>query len=143
MTGHTMGQEDWALAVLPTAPQTEAGPAQCLDRSEVSMSERRDPRDEVLVVERPWGQFQQFASNEPVTVKIITVNPGHRLSLQRHERRAEFWHVLDTAMEVTVDERTWEAQPGEGVWVRRGAIHRMWNKGARPGRVLEIAYGDF
>ena len=28
------------------------------------------------------GQFQQFVSNETVTVKIITVQPGHRLSLQ-------------------------------------------------------------
>lgn len=108
-----------------------------------AMSDRPDPRDEVFVVERPWGQFQQFATNEAVTVKIISVEPGHRLSLQRHAQRSEFWHVLDVPIEVTVDERTWEAQPGEAVWVPVGAVHRMSNKGDRTGRLLEIAYGGF
>jgi mannose-6-phosphate isomerase len=103
----------------------------------------RDPRDGIFVVERPWGQFQQFVSNETVTVKIITVEPGHRLSLQTHEHRGEFWQVLDVPIEVTVADRTWEAQPGESVWVPRGAVHRMANKGERSGRLLEVAFGDF
>ena len=62
----------------------------------------RDPRDEIFVQERPWGQFEQFVSNERVTVKIITVQPGHRLSLQTHDNRGEFWQVLDGPIEVTV-----------------------------------------
>jgi mannose-6-phosphate isomerase-like protein (cupin superfamily) len=108
-----------------------------------AMSDRPDPRDEVFVVERPWGQFAQFATNEAVTVKIISIDPGHRLSLQRHAQRSEFWQVLDVPIEVTVDERTWEAQPGEAVWVPVGAVHRMSNKADRSGRLLEIAYGAF
>jgi mannose-6-phosphate isomerase-like protein (cupin superfamily) len=102
-----------------------------------------DPRDAFFVAERPWGQFQQFVSNERVTVKIITVEPGHRLSLQKHGHRGEFWHVLDVPIDVTVDERSWTAQPGDDVWVPCGAIHRMANKGDRAGRLLEIAFGDF
>ena len=47
----------------------------------------RDRREDVSVVERPWGRFEQFTLNEPTTVKTITVEPGHRLSLQRHEHR--------------------------------------------------------
>jgi mannose-6-phosphate isomerase-like protein (cupin superfamily) len=103
----------------------------------------RDPTDQVFVVERPWGQFQQFVSNEQVTVKIITVEPGHRLSLQTHSNRGEFWQVLDVPIEVTVGERTWSAAPGESVWVPCGAVHRMANKGDRSGRLLEIAFGEF
>jgi mannose-6-phosphate isomerase-like protein (cupin superfamily) len=103
----------------------------------------RDPREAIFTVERPWGNFQQFASNEHVTVKIITVQPGHRLSLQTHSHRGEFWQVLDAPIEVTVGERTWSAEVGESVWVPCGALHRMANKGDRPGRLLEIAYGDF
>jgi mannose-6-phosphate isomerase-like protein (cupin superfamily) len=102
-----------------------------------------DPRDGIFVVERPWGQFQQFVSNERVTVKVITVQPGHRLSLQTHSHRGEFWQVLDVPIEVTVDDRTWSAEPGESVWVPVGAVHRMANKADRPGRLLEIAWGDF
>jgi mannose-6-phosphate isomerase len=108
------------------------------------MSEQiRDPRDAVFTVARPWGQFQQFVSNERVTVKVITVDPGHRLSLQTHDRRGEFWQVLDGPIEVTVDDRTWSAAPGESVWVPLGSVHRMSNKADRPARLLEIAFGDF
>ena len=54
----------------------------------------RDRREAVFVEERPWGRFRQFTANEPTTVKTITVDPGQRLSLQRHQHRAELWHVL-------------------------------------------------
>jgi mannose-6-phosphate isomerase-like protein (cupin superfamily) len=107
------------------------------------MSDRQDPREEIFVVERPWGQFQQFVSNEQVTVKIITVEPGHRLSLQTHDQRGEMWQVLDVPIEVTVGERTWSAEPGETVWVPTRTVHRMANKGEQPGRLLEVAFGDF
>ncbi|WP_114203354.1 phosphomannose isomerase type II C-terminal cupin domain [Janibacter anophelis] len=107
------------------------------------MSSLPDPREGMFVSERPWGSFQQFTLNEPTTVKIITVDPGQRLSLQTHELRAEFWQVLDGPIDITVGERTWSAQPGEQVWVEQGAVHRMGNSSDRPGRVLEIGYGDF
>src|SRR4051794_41893030 len=68
---------------------------------------------EVFVSERPWGQFEQFVSNEMCTVKIITVQPGHRLSLQTHGQRDEMWQVLDVAIEVPVDDGPWGAQGGE------------------------------
>jgi mannose-6-phosphate isomerase-like protein (cupin superfamily) len=97
----------------------------------------RDPTTDIFVAERPWGHFQQFVSNEQVTVKIITVQPGHRLSLQRHDHRGEMWQVL------TVDDRHWTAGPGETVWVPRGARHRMGNSGDRPGRLLEVGFGHF
>jgi len=107
------------------------------------MSERQDPRGEIFTVERPWGQFQQFVSNEAVTVKVITVEPGHRLSLQTHENRGEMWQVLDVPIEVTVGERTWSAEPDETVWVPPHTVHRMANKSDRAGRLLEIAFGAF
>lgn len=103
----------------------------------------RNPTVDIFSVERPWGQFQQFVSNEQVTVKIITVQPGHRLSLQRHEHRGEMWQILDVPIDITVDDRTWLAQPGENVWVPCGATHRMGNSGDQPGRLLEVAFGHF
>jgi mannose-6-phosphate isomerase len=102
-----------------------------------------DPSPMSFVSERPWGHFQQLITNEPVTVKIITLQPGHRLSLQKHGHRGEFWQVLDVPIDVTVDDRSWTAQPGDQVWVPCGAEHRMSNTGSEVGRLLEIAYGDF
>jgi len=102
-----------------------------------------DPREASFVSRRPWGGFQQFATNEPVTVKIITVEPGHRLSLQRHQHRGELWQILDVPIDVEVDGRAWSAEVDEQVWVPRGAVHRMTNRGDRAGRLLEIAFGHF
>lgn len=107
------------------------------------MSEMNDPREAMFVSERPWGSFEQLTLNEATTVKIITVAPGQRLSLQTHEHRSELWQVLDGPLDVTVGEQTWSAQPGEKVWVPQGAQHRMGNSGGVPGRVLEIGYGHF
>lgn len=107
------------------------------------MSDATNRCDEVFVSERPWGQFQQFVSNEAVTVKIITVDPGQRLSLQTHGHRDEMWQVLDVPLDIQVDDRTWAAQPGEQIWVPQGSRHRMSNSGNEPGRLLEIAFGVF
>ena|SRR5689334_7682372 len=103
----------------------------------------RNPTVDIFSVERPWGAFQQFVSNEQVTVKIITVQPGHRLSLQKHEHRGEMWQILDVPIDITVDDKQWLAQPGEMVWVPCGATHRMGNSGSEPGRLLEVAFGHF
>lgn len=104
---------------------------------------RRDRSVDTLVVERPWGSFEQFVCNEEVTVKVISVQPGQRLSLQRHDHRSELWQVLDGPLDVCVGARTWSAVEGERVWVPQGARHRLGNAGARPGRVLEVAFGHF
>lgn len=95
------------------------------------------------VVHRPWGRFEQLTLNEATTVKIITVEPGARLSLQRHEHRAERWQVLAGPLTVEVAGRTWDAQVGEVVWVPRGALHRMGNTATQDAQVLEIGYGHF
>lgn len=103
----------------------------------------RDRTQDVFVIERPWGSFQQYATNETVTVKTVTIEPGQRLSLQFHGERNELWQVLDHPVDVTLGERTWSAQPGELVWVPVGTLHRMGNSGGHPARVLELAFGDF
>ena len=107
------------------------------------MSDTANRSDEVFVSQRPWGQFEQFVANETVTVKIITVNPGQRLSLQTHGHRDEMWQVLDVPLDITVEDRAWAAQPGERIWVPQGCRHRMANSGNDPGRLLEVAFGHF
>jgi mannose-6-phosphate isomerase len=103
----------------------------------------RSRTEDIVATPRPWGHFLQFVQNEPVSVKVITVEPGHRLSLQTHSNRDELWQVLDLPFLVQVDGRSWEAQVGELVWVPAGSEHRMTNRGDRVGRMLEVAFGDF
>jgi mannose-6-phosphate isomerase len=92
--------------------------------------------------ERPWGRFQQLVLNEPCSVKIITVEPHQRLSLQSHQLRSEWWIVLDDAMEVHVDGRRVTLRRGEEVFIPQGAVHRAVGL-EQPCRWLEIAFGRF
>jgi mannose-1-phosphate guanylyltransferase/mannose-6-phosphate isomerase len=97
----------------------------------------------VFSVDRPWGSFDQFLSNAVGTVKVITVEPHQRLSLQRHRLREELWRVLDGPVDITLDDTQWRAEAGETIWIPRGAVHRLGNSGGLCVRVLEIAFGTF
>ena len=104
---------------------------------------RRSRAEDMFVAERPWGQFQQFVQNEPVTVKIITVQPGHRLACRPTATGTRCGRCSTPRSMSRSGDREWEAQVGEMVWVPAGAEHRMANHGDQPGRLLEIAFGDF
>jgi mannose-6-phosphate isomerase len=95
--------------------------------------------------ERPWGGFPRPVQNEPCTVKVLTVDPGHRLSLQSHEHRAELWTFLDPGGIAEVDGEERHLGPGEQVWIPVGARHRLATAADAPGpvRVLELGFGKF
>ncbi|TVR27818.1 MAG: mannose-6-phosphate isomerase [Nitriliruptor sp.] len=101
-----------------------------------------DPRANVVVDHRPWGNFRQYTLNEPSTVKIITVVAGESLSLQRHEHRDELWIALDDGLLFEIDGTTTQASTGDEFFVTRGAVHRVAG-GDHGGRFLEVAFGHF
>jgi mannose-6-phosphate isomerase len=107
------------------------------------MTITRLPIDDVLTVTRPWGNFQQFLTNAPASVKIITIAPRQRLSLQQHAQRDELWQVIDGPVEIEVSGTATTATVGDRFWVARGAVHRMGNSGDCAVRVLEVAFGHF
>lgn len=45
-------------------------------------------------VTKPWGREDILLSEPSYKVKRITVNPGHEISLQRHNKREEHWVVV-------------------------------------------------
>ena len=51
-------------------------------------------------------------------------SPAGPLSLQYHDRRAEFWVALDPGLEVTVGDRVWSPAPNEEIFIPRKALHR-------------------
>lgn len=93
-------------------------------------------------VERPWGSFKQYAHNREVTVSLMTVEPGQRLSLQSHTGRAELWIVLDEGAVVQVDDEIFHPKAGDEIWIPANARHRLSSAGPRA-RVLEVAFGNW
>lgn len=103
---------------------------------------RPDPRPDVVVDHRPWGQFRRYTCDEASTVKLITVDAGQPLSLQRHEHRDELWIVLDAGLVVQVGDDVHETVEGDEFFIPRGTVHRVTG-GRTRGRFVEICFGDF
>lgn len=101
-----------------------------------------DAQPDVAAVTRPWGSFRQYANNREVTVSLMSVLPGQRLSLQSHTGRAELWIVLDEGAVVQVDDRVLHPAAGDEIWIPAGARHRLGSAGPAV-RVLEVAFGNW
>lgn len=96
----------------------------------------------ISVGNRPWGFFETYVENTKCTVKIITVNPNHCLSLQSHKNRDELWIFLDGGLVVEVNGEKKLPQQGEKIFIERGVKHRLASDG-NSGKVLEISLGDY
>jgi mannose-1-phosphate guanylyltransferase/mannose-6-phosphate isomerase len=101
------------------------------------------------ITERPWGYYQVLHQvGNHVKLKELTVMPGQRLSMQRHEQRAEFWFVAEGQATVyTVDpastdyEVLTKPQQHEHCWIELGEWHQLSNDTDQPLRLIEIQYG--
>jgi len=80
-------------------------------------------------VPKPWGHELGFAETERYAGKILHIEPGHRLSLQYHERKDESLYVLSgevyLSIEVDGQMRELKLGPGETYRIRPGTRHRM------------------
>lgn len=98
---------------------------------------------------RAWGYYRILHEDGPgVKLKELTVEPGQRLSMQKHSTRSEFWFVSrGTATVYTVD-------PGStdidlvGVYNEQQYLHvpvNQWhqlsNETDKPLKIIEIQYG--
>ncbi|HEU0085877.1 MAG TPA: phosphomannose isomerase type II C-terminal cupin domain [Candidatus Paceibacterota bacterium] len=95
-----------------------------------------------LIVEKPWGKFEQFTHNLSSTVKILTVNSGEAFSLQSHKNRTEFWRVISGSGEMEIGEVKSKIIEGDETIISPGTKHRIF-AGENGIKVLEISTGDF
>lgn len=93
--------------------------------------------------ERPWGCYTVLDEGAGYKVKRIEVKPGHRLSYQRHARRAEHWFVITGNALVTLDGLEINVAPGEAIDIPLGSAHRMMNPGTEPLIFVEVQRGDY
>jgi glycosyltransferase involved in cell wall biosynthesis len=92
---------------------------------------------------RPWGHYENLLERDDHKIKELIVNPGERLSLQKHQRRAEHWTVVSGEALVTVGENEILLKPGQSVDVPRDSVHRIMNPGDIPLVLVEVQMGDY
>jgi len=98
---------------------------------------------EHLTVERPWGRYTVMQGGPGYKVKKVVVDPGCRLSLQLHHRRAEHWVVVQGEARVTIGDRVSTVLPNQSVYIPLETAHRLENPGTEPLALIEVQTGDY
>lgn len=108
------------------------------------MSDTQSAINEIgKIYERPWGTYQTLAMADGYQVKLITVKPQGRLSLQKHAKRAEHWVVVKGCPTITVDDERREYQVNDTVDIGIGAVHRMENLTDQEAAIIEVQIGSY
>jgi cytidyltransferase-like protein len=98
--------------------------------------------------ERQWGYYRVLHEVEGCKVKELTVDPGKRLSMQRHHKRAEYWLVSEGRCIVNAALANGYALPSRELSMHQeykvpvGEWHQLTNPYDVPCRIVEIQYGE-
>jgi mannose-6-phosphate isomerase-like protein (cupin superfamily) len=95
------------------------------------------------IYHRPWGSYKTLEMENGFQVKSITVNPGGRLSLQSHEKRAEHWVVVKGKPTVTINESVRDYEENEAIYIPRQAKHRLENFTNHTVMIVEVQVGSY
>jgi len=133
------------LAVIETKDAVLVAP---LDQAQqvkdlVAQLQGRDELTRQREVYRPWGSYDSVDSGANYQVKRITVNPGARLSLQRHQHRAEHWVVVSGLATVHLDGNEHSLKTNESIYIQVGAVHSLANNTNAPLHLIEVQSGSY
>ena len=98
-------------------------------------------RDKKMIVEKRWGNFEQFILNETATVKILNIKAGKRISLQRHFQRDEYWKILSGYGQIQIGDIVYKATPDMEFTIPVEELHQV--TATEDMKILEISTGYF
>lgn len=94
---------------------------------------------------RPWGWYRVLDDMPGYKIKELVIEPGKKLSLQRHLKRSEHWYILTGKCDILTEYNgsiikiskfaNEEYRIGVGVW------HQGQNNYSEPCHILEVQYG--
>ncbi|KTD61175.1 mannose-1-phosphate guanylyltransferase/mannose-6-phosphate isomerase [Legionella spiritensis] len=99
--------------------------------------------DDHRQVARPWGYYEILAEGPSFKVKRLMVKPGAKLSLQRHQHRAEHWVVVGGEAEIINDDQTMRLTVNQSTYIPQQTRHRLSNPGTEPLFVIEVQSGSY
>ena len=93
--------------------------------------------------QRPWGRYEILQESDIHKTKCIWVDPGKRLSYQRHQKRAEHWFIVAGTAQVVIDDVTSTLNAGDSVSISIGQLHRIGNIGEDVMIFVEVQTGTY
>ena len=94
-------------------------------------------------VYRPWGKYESIDAGNCYQVKRITVNPGRKLSMQKHHQRAEHWIVVSGTAKVTIDDNSQLVKENQSIYIPIGSVHSLENPEQVPLHIIEVQSGSY
>jgi mannose-1-phosphate guanylyltransferase / mannose-6-phosphate isomerase len=127
-------------AVLVTHKRTSQDVKRIVEQLELSGRELHTTHRKVY---RPWGSYEGIDHGDKFQVKHIIVNPGAKLSLQMHYKRAEHWVLVSGSAQVTCGDKVFPLKENESTYIPLGATHRLENIGDKPLHLIEVQSGSY
>ena len=92
---------------------------------------------------RPWGWYDSIESGKYFQVKRLYINPGAKLSLQMHYKRAGHWVVVSGTATATNGEEILTLAAGDSTYIPIGKMHSLENKADEPLEIIEVQSGIY
>lgn len=82
------------------------------------------------IINKPWGKEEIIEINSKYMLKKLSMNKGHRCSLQYHNLKKETIFVLSGKLKILIGEkindlRIRNLDKGDSITIEPGIIHRM------------------
>jgi len=103
----------------------------------------RDEAHSNRKVYRPWGWYDSIEVGKHFQVKRLHVNPGAKLSLQMHNKRAEHWVVVSGTATAINGEAVLTLTEGESTYIPVGTTHGLQNKTNHQLEIIEVQSGTY
>ncbi len=117
-----------------------AGTARPTSRSGGPPATRSHP---IEFEQRPWGSFSTLEEGPGYKVKRLVVQPGQRISLQKHRHRAEHWVVVAGKATIVRGSQRLTLGKKQCVVIPRQDWHRIETHGRLPVVIVEVQHGAY
>jgi len=94
-------------------------------------------------VYRPWGWYDSIEQGKHFKVKRLHINPKAKLSVQKHQKRAEHWVLISGSVIATKGENAFAMKKGDSIFIPKGEIHSLSNPNDEYAEIIEVQSGSY
>lgn len=98
--------------------------------------------EELKVVQKPWGQYEDIFRSSNVVFKELIILPEESISLQYHALRDEFWYITHGEGFMENGEKKSKVKKGSAIKINKHDRHRITNVSSTDLLIIsELQYG--
>ena len=102
-----------------------------------------------MIINKPWGCYEDYFRDDAVVFKRIEINPGHAISYQTHASRGEFWFIqsgkgifkFSPGLSPLTNFSVAEVEAGRTIEIPQDMAHQISCIGENPLIIFEMQFG--